>query len=228
MSIMTKPTDAYQSPHDVDDLPVYRSVSRAAVMSLVLAVVGLLGLMFPPLLVFAVAGLLLALVGLSTIRKYPDEYSGKLPAALGLLACGGILIGGIGLHSYVYATECPPDATRISFADLNPDNKNAPAVPPAEAVALDGKKVFIKGYVYPDGQGSDIKQFVLIPDLGTCCFGGDPAPTDMVLVTLRDPQRTVYNMRKRKLTGILKVNSHLRPAAGVDGVYYQMDAELIQ
>ena len=221
-------TQAYVSPDYVDDLPVYRSTSRAAVMSLVLAVISLAGLVFASLLVFAVAGLLLALVGLNSIRRYPNEYSGTVPGVLGLIACGGILIGGVIYHSYVYATECPADATRVSFYELNPADKNAPAVPPQDAIALHGKKIFIKGYVYPDGQRDNIKQFVLIPDLGTCCFGGQPRLTDMILVTLRDPQRTAYNQRKRKLTGELKVDMHLKPIQGVTGVYYQMDAESIQ
>ncbi len=225
----TMATDAYIAPKDIDDdLPVYRSVSRAAVLSVLLAVLSLTGLMFPSLLVFAAAGILLAYVALSGIRRYPDEYSGTVPAMIGLLGCTAILIGGIGYHSYVYATECPPDAQRISFYYLNPDDRNAPAVPPQRAVELDGKKVFLKGYVYPDGQGSGIKQFVLIPDLGTCCFGGQPKLTDMVLVTLRDPDRTAYNQRKRRLTGILSVDANLRPVEGVTGVFYQMDAEQIR
>jgi hypothetical protein len=218
----------YTPPDDIDELPAYRSVSRAAVMSLVIAAIALLGLVFASLLVFAVAGILLALVGLSTIRKYPQEYSGKIPAVLGLAACSAILVGGIARHSYVYATECPEDATRISFVNLNPESKLAPAVPPPQAVALDGKKIFIKGYVYPDGQRDNIKQFVLIPDLGTCCFGGQPRLTDMILVTLRDPQRTAYNQRRRKLTGVLKVDPNLKTVEGVTGVFYQMEAESMQ
>jgi hypothetical protein len=221
-------SEAYASPDVVDDLPAYRSTSRAAVMSLALAFISLAGLVFASLLVFAVAGMLLALVGLNSIRRYPNEYSGKIPGVLGLVACTSILIGGVIYHSYVYATECPPDATRVSFYELNPEDKNAPAVPTKYAVELHGKKIFIKGYVYPDGQRDNIKQFVLIPDLGTCCFGGQPRLTDMILVTLRDPQRTEYNQRKRKLTGQLKVDANLKPIKGVTGVYYQMDAESIQ
>jgi hypothetical protein len=82
--------------------------------------------------------------------------------------------------------------------------------------------------VFPDGQATGIKRFVLIPDLGTCCFGGDPKETDMVLVTLREPQRTQYNQRRRKLTGVLKVDPKLTPVQGVRGVYYQLDAESIE
>jgi hypothetical protein len=222
-------TQAYISPNEVeDDLPVYRSVSRAALMSLVLALVSLLGFVFPSLLVIAIAGLLLALVGMNSIRRHPEEYSGKVPAVLGAIACTVIFLGGVGYHSFVYATECPADAERVSFYDLNPPSKNDPAVPTEKAISLDGKKVFIKGYVYPDGQSSNIQTFVLIPDLGTCCFGGQPRLTDMILVTLRDPERTVYNQRKRGVTGILRVDPNLKPLQGLTGVYYQMEAEKIQ
>lgn len=229
-TMMSTPSDAYLPPHDVEpqDFAAYRSVSKAAVMSVVLGLFGLLGLIFPSLLVLAAAGIALAVLAFRSIQRYPNEYSGRWVAMLGLTLCVALLVGGSGLHAYEYATECPPDAQRIGFYELNPENRNAPAVPPPSAIALDGKKVFIKGYVYPDGQGSNIKQFVMIPDLGTCCFGGQPKLTDMVLVTLRDPHRTVYNQRKRKLTGILKVEPGLKPVSGVTGVYYQLDAESIQ
>lgn len=229
-SSMPTPSDAYLSPREIglEESAPYRTVSRAAIMSLVLGLFALLGLIFPSLLVLAAAGIALALVGLRSIKRYPEEYSGAPVALLGLTLCVALLLGGSGLHAYEYATECPPGAERISFYDLNPENRNAPPVPPAGAIALDGKKVFIKGYVYPDGQSTNIKQFVMIPDLGTCCFGGQPKLTDMVLVTLRDPVRTVYNQRKRKLTGILKVEPALKPVDGVTGVYYQLDVETIQ
>lgn len=229
-TMMSTPSDAYLPPHDVEpqDFAAYRSVSKAAVMSVVLGLFGLLGLIFPSLLVLAAAGIALAVLAFRSIKRYPNEYSGRWVAMLGLTLCVALLVGGSGLHAYEYATECPPDAQRIGFYELNPENRNAPAVPPPSAIALDGKKVFIKGYVYPDGQRGDIQTFVLIPDLGTCCFGGQPRLTDMILVTLRDPHRTVYNQRKRGVTGILKVDPDLKPLQGLTGVYYQMDAEKIR
>jgi hypothetical protein len=228
MSAMSPLSDAYLAPPNVDDVPVYRTLSRAAMLSPVLGLFGLAGLIFPSLLVLAVAGFALALIALGSIRRYPDEYTGKGVALFGLLFCGGLTFGGIVMHAVEYATEVPEGHARISFVDLNPDDRNAPAVPPARALALNGQKVFLKGYLYPDGQGADIKQFVLVPDLGTCCFGGQPKLTDMVLVTLRDPHKTVYNQRKRKLSGVLKVDPVLHPVSGVTGVYYELDAESIQ
>jgi hypothetical protein len=229
MSTLFTANDAYvPSPAVDDEVPVYRSISRAAVLSPVLALVALLGLIFPSLLALAAAGVLLAIVGILNIRRYPDEYSGLVPAVAGLVLNLVIGLGGATAHAVEYATEVPEGYQRISFVDLNPADRNAIAVPPPQALALDGKKIFIKGYVYPDGQSSGIKRFVMIPDLGTCCFGGQPRLTDMVLVTLRDPHRTVYNQRKRKVIGTLTVNTDLRPVNGVNGVYYQLDAEGIQ
>lgn len=204
--------------------------SKAALLAPILGVLALLSGMLVHYAVgylLAVGAIVLGLQGWYVVRKYPREFRGLVTAMVGLIISGLALIASASAQvTYIY--ECPPDAERISFVELNPENKNAPAIPPKSAVALDGKKVFIKGYVYPDGQSDNIKQFVLIPDMGTCCFGGDPRPTDMVLVTLRDPHRISYNWNKRKLTGILKVDADLRPAKGVKGVFYQMDVESIQ
>jgi hypothetical protein len=134
----------------------------------------------------------------------------------------------VAYHATVYATELPPGCQRISFADLQP-SKNAPQSPvPPEALDLNGKRVFVKGYVYPDGQQYNIKQFVLVPDMGTCCFGGQPKLTDMIQVTLRDPLRVEFARRLRRLAGTLTVDVRLKPVSGLHGVYYQLDADYVR
>jgi hypothetical protein len=51
--------------------------------------------------------------------------------------------------------ELPDGYQRIPFASLkSPDG--GPETPPPSALELDGKRVFVKGYMYPDGQESDI------------------------------------------------------------------------
>jgi hypothetical protein len=127
-------------------------------------------------------------------------------------------------HSFVYATELPPDHVRISFADLQPDERYPQLPIPPSAIDLDGKKVFIKGYVHPENSRRNIKQFVLVPDMGTCCFGGQPKLTDMIEVTLQDPLRIDYSFARRSLSGTLRVSTEKKPVSGLDGVYYQLDA----
>jgi hypothetical protein len=168
------------------------------------------------------------MVALGQLRRYPAELSGRLAALIGLALSVVLLIGGSVLHAVAYATEVPEGFQRISFADLQPV-REAPQLPVSpKALELNGQRVFIKGYLYPDGQQYNIKRFILIPDLGTCCFGGQPKLTDMVEVTLRDPLRTVFELRKRRLAGTLIVDTRLKPVSGVNGVYYRMDAEYVR
>jgi hypothetical protein len=208
----------------------YRAVSKAAVICVVLALLSLLGWLTPTALPLAAVGLLSGLLALGKIRRYPNELTGRTAALIGVVLNSLTLLGGIAFHSYVYATEVPdPDNTeRISFNDLQPDPKTPHAALPQRAFELNGKRVFIKGYVLPGDQQYGIKRFILVPDMGTCCFGGNPALTDMIEVTLRDPLRVDFALRKRKLAGIFQVDGQLRPAAGGRGVAYRLDADYVR
>ena len=213
---------------DEDDVQIYRAVSKSAVMCLTVGLLSGAALLFPLLLPLPVVGLVLGLVALAKLRRYPEELSGRTAAMLGIALNVVLLVGGVALHSVVYATEVPEGFQRISFAELQPVPE-APQMPiPPNTLELDGKKVFIKGYVYPDGQQYNIKRFILIPDMGTCCFGGQPKLTDMVEVTLRDPLRTIFERRKRRLAGTLTVDTRLKPVSGLGGVYYRLDAEYVR
>ncbi len=211
-----------------DEYRPYRAVSKAAVICLVLALVSLSAWLTATTLFLALAGVVFGLIALGKIRRYPDELTGRAAAVIGIVVSSLTLVGGGTLHAYIYATEVPEGCVRISFADLQPDPKRPQEPLPRRAFELDGKRVFIKGYVYPDGQQYNIKRFVLIPDMGTCCFGGQPALTDMIEVTLRDPLRVEFARRKRKFAGILKVDGRLKPVSGLGGVAYQLDAEYVR
>lgn len=203
----------------------YRAVSKAAIVSLVIGVLGLLALAGPMLVVIPLAGAFAGWRALAAIRRYPDELAGR-GLAFGAIALNGVLfLGGSTYHTAVYMTEVPEGAQRISFRDLQPtrDNPDLPVSP--RALELDGEYVFIKGYLYPDGQQHNIKRFILVPDMGTCCFGGQPKLTDMIEVTLRDPLRAHFAIRRRSLAGILRVDTDLKPVSGLGGVYYQLDAK---
>ena len=139
--------------------------------------------------------------------------------------CTSILITGTVYSSYVYATEVPEGFFRISFTELQP-NEGSPLPIPESALSLDGERIFVKGYVHPAvTRRKGIKQFVLVPDMGTCCFGGQPKLTDMIEVTLKDPLRVNYSLSQVKLAGTFKVSPIKKNVSGLDGVYYQLDAE---
>jgi hypothetical protein len=220
--------DSYD-PQDMGEAYVpYRALCRTAVASVIVGLLGLSALTAVPLLVLPLLGVVLGFWALRTIRRYPIEFSGRGLAIVGIVGNLLLLFGASTLHVVIYFTEVPEGATRISYRELQP-TRDAPELPvSARALELDGERVFVKGYVYPDGQRDNIRRFVMVPDLGTCCFGGQPKLTHMIEVTLRDPHRTFYSTRKRSLAGVLRVDSDLKPVSGLGGVYFQLDADYVR
>jgi hypothetical protein len=218
---------SYAEP-EFEQVASYKSISKAAVFSLGLGIFALAGFLFSGLLALALVGLGCGLYAISAIRRYPDEVTG-LPAAIaGVILCAVTFTGGTAMHVIEYATELPEgytSAERRHFWELQPD-KSRPELPVSPtAIELSGQKIFIKGYVHPEFNRGDVKKFVLVPDMGTCCFGGQPKPTDMIEVTLRDPHRIRYNTRLRKVAGVFRVDPAPQPVKGFGGIYYQLDAE---
>jgi hypothetical protein len=208
----------------------YRSVSKAAVFALVTAVLALLGLLLPALLLFAVLAAVLGLVALRNLRRYPDELTGRTAAVLGLIGGVVLFVSGTAMHTYIYMTEVPEGYQRISFSELQTDED--PMIMGAAALPseLDGKRIFIKGYVHPGVSDlGEIRRFILVPDMGTCCFGGQPALTDMVEVRIVGERGVRYSQRKRKFAGTFRVSPRLKQVAGgLTGGYYELDADYVK
>jgi hypothetical protein len=214
---------------DEMEMQPYRALSRSAVISVVLAIIGLLGYLFEPMLVVAAAGFVMGLIALQAIRKYPLEYSGRGAALFGVVVSGTIFITGAAWHTYVYFTEVQEGYERISFSQLQPDYVNEPDKPiPSQALALNGKKVFVKGYThkYSQGQGK-VDHFILVPDLGECCFGDKVTkPTHMIEVKIINPEyRVTYALRRLKLHGVFHASEYPVDNFGVGGVHYFMQAD---
>lgn len=214
---------------DVVDYP-YRAISRAAVASILLILPAALGLVqaFAPMLVFAFIGVAVAIAALRTISRYPDEYGGRAIAMTGLVLNGLLLIGGVAEHSYVYATEVPDGYSRISFYDLQ-QPEPLPDIPTNRAVEIDGEAIFLKGYIHPSSGSGMLRRFILVPDLGTCCFGGQPRSTDMIEVTLTGGQTVKAGLTKLKLAGKFMLNPQAQKAADFDNqIFYQMRVDQLR
>lgn len=220
---------ALSAPTDAAALP-YRALSRGAVASLVLALLGLPGLIptFELMLAFAGFGLLVALIARGTIRRYPNEYSGRLLAVGGILLNGALLFGGVGMHAYIYLTEVPDGFERVGFYELQtPESR--PDAPTARAMEVDGKDIFVKGYIHPASGSGQLRRFVLVPDLGTCCFGGEPRSSSMIEVTLAGGQTVRASNLRVKLAGKFAVNKHLQQSRDFDNVvFYRLQAEMVK
>lgn len=207
---------------------VYQSVSRAAVSSLVLGFLGLTSFLFVPLLLLPILGFAFSLLAFRAFRRFPDELFGRPIAVIGGVACGATLILSPLYHGYVYMTEVPEGYMRVNFSDLK-SGYGRPDAPTEEALLLDGQKVFLKGYIHPSSMDTVMsKRFVLVPDLGTCCFGKQPPLTHMVEVSLRGDQYARKSYRKQRLAGTLRVNRNLKEVDGLTGVFYQLKADILK
>jgi hypothetical protein len=210
----------FDAVRTADESISYRAVHTGAILGLVLgaltATFTLISWGSTPQLIFisllnAIAAIF-CLWSLATIRREPDLFTGAPIAMLGLVVSVFFLVAGAGYGGYVYATEVPEGYARISFNGMKPDelDERSGVAVPAEIAAMDGKKVFIKGYIRPDSvtQRIGIKEFLLVRDNNQCCFGDisavkyyDQVDVDMTgsrTVDFRDG--AVYRMG-----GILKV-----------------------
>jgi len=213
----------------------YRSLSRSAVIALILSFVSLLAFFVPWMLVLPVVSVVLGLTALSTIRRYPEEYSGAGAALVSVGISTGVFLLATTWHVVDYATEVPEGYARISFAELQPDMKNPnslvmsrDAILPKRAEELHGKQVFIKGYMHPGvSQLGKVDHFILVPDMGTCCFGGQPKATDMIEVKIKpDASRVKYSTRTLKLAGKFVLSNRSTQFGDLHSVVYHLEADV--
>ena len=212
---------------ETTDYADYRALSAAAIATLVVGILSLTAFLHPWFFAMPVAGIILGIVALKKIRANSAELTGELVAKAGLVMCLVFGIAGPSYQGYVYATEVPDWAQRISYAELQPDEAVKGQVIPPSAVSLNGKKVFIKGYIYPGQQTDGIKQFILCRDQGDCCFGGNPKITDRIQVTLAAPQTVSFASRQFKVAGTFRIEP-TKTADSIGAVYYHLDADYVQ
>ncbi len=185
----------------------YRSVSKTAVMTLVFAILSMSVWLSSVFLIFPAIGFILGVFALLGFRRFPDELIGRPVAKYSFGFCALSLVGGIAYHVYSYNTEVPPDYQRISFSILKPQGPTPFATATEE---LDGKKVFIKGYVRPSQLRRNLKNFILVGDFGQCCFGGSPKMTNVIAVTLEGKLRVDYGWGLRHIGGVFHLNKRPR------------------
>ena len=216
----------------------YQPVSGGAVASLVLGLLS--GLVFLAghdsfqtclmMCPIPVLGLAIGLRTLSRIRSMPESLGGKRLATAGTLLSGFCLVAGLGYSGHVYATEVPAGYTRTSFSEFRPDEvelRGEVLVPP-DVAELDGKKVFIKGYMRADStsQRRNIRGFLLVRDNYECCFGDLSKVKfyDQVLVKTGPSLHLNFSTRVLRVGGTLHVHPENIPK-GPGHPAYTLDAD---
>jgi hypothetical protein len=223
---MEKSMTVQESVADLpEEIVAYRPISPAASISVgtgllaLLAAVLVFDLGAATFIVASVVGLITGYRGLSAVRRYDMAGRGAAKAGLGLSVLA--LVTGAGIMAYHAANEVPEGCVPISYEPLQ--SKGGELIPES-AKQLDGKKVYIKGYMYPGEQTTGIKEFVLCRDNGTCCFGGQPKLTDMIQVKLKEPLALDYHTGLRYIAGNFKVQQDTAPGS-LGTVLYQLEAD---
>lgn len=205
----------------------YKALSVAAVLSVVIALCGTVGYYFWGLLVIPIIGAFFGIFGLRSIKKYSGELTGRTLAIAGIVLNAVIFLTATAQHIYIYATEVPDGYTRTAFRSLM-GPKNADNYPTPEAIDLDGEQIFIKGYVHLASVSSNSsRNFILVPDYATCCFGKDPPLTHMIEVIMLNDLVVKPSTKRLSLAGTFSCSTVLKQKNGVEGVYYQLEVDQI-
>jgi len=63
-----------------------------------------------------------------------------------------------------------------------------------------------------------LQRFVLCKDMGDCCFGGNPKPTDMIVVEMDGHSRVDFRSGMVAVAGVFRTHADVG-AAGLNPVY---------
>ena len=187
-SLFDSPAPATVAPSPATNTFDYHPVPILAPVSLFLGITSLFAFI-------TIGGLPIALIGLAVsawcllrILRSDGVMGGRMFATAGLILSAVSFVGGAVTQSVLYANEVPEGYTRMNFTDDISKKgfviENGYRMPHPDVMALDGEKIFLKGYMYPSGRTEDFAAFVFCRDSGDCCFGGTPKLEDMIVVTM--------------------------------------------
>ena len=197
----------------------YKEINTLSILSIVAAVLSVLGFFFKPLILLAAVGLLLGYLAFRKILKAPEETGGFVLATLGMGLSTVLGISAVIFQVWFYYHNAPPGYEVVAFDDMAFDKKGK--VRP-EILALDGKKVYITGYMFPTDRQAGIEEFQLVRLLAHCKFcspGTNPA--DMIAVSLENGMSVSFRANKIVgVGGILYVDPEFKPGE----IPYSMEA----
>ena len=223
MSSVKLGSDQMENMQNLD----YRTVSKAAVVCVVFMILGLLAFVFSGFVILPFLSLGFGIIALINFKRFPDQLSGSVVTRVAMVISAIVFVSSLTMHMYIYATEVKDGYERISFYELKP-KRNEPTPYAANAIEIDGKKVFLKGYVRPGLKKNKLKKFILVGDFGDCCFGGSPKISEVVAVTLKDDDQYVnYGYRLRRIHGDFKLHKRAKTVREKDlpHIIYEIEAD---
>lgn len=97
---------------------------------------------------------------------------------------------------------------------------------PERIKKLSGKKVLMTGFMLPIDEVKNIKEFLLVQSLWSCCYGQPPDIHGIVRVVMPKDRRTDYFFDPLKVIGTFKVEATILDGYCVD--IYQLHVESLE
>ena len=135
-----------------------------------------------------------------------------------------------------FETEGPDGALRVSYDDLDllkvlnmePVTTDAPDLLPDWLKSLDGKRVRVRGFMYPTFEERGLTRFILARDNQICCFGRDAKVYDLVRVGMKKDETTDYIQgRPFDVVGVFRITPEVF-GDELDRLYAIEDAVVIE
>ena len=91
---------------------------------------------------------------------------------------------------------------------------------------LDGKTVMMTGFMLPIDEVENIKEFLLVQSLWSCCYGQPPDINGTVRVVMKGKKRIDYKFDPIKIVGTFKIKATVEDGFCVD--IYQLDTDNVE
>lgn len=226
---MAQATSTYVSPASDDAFELaYRRPCRTAWVAGIAGLLSLGALGDLRLIPLSLVALILGPLGILLIGKHKEEFTGLKMAWIGALIGPLTLVGSFVSDQVRFRMSVPEDYAAMDWYDLEPENPNSMEIISEKAIELAGEKVYLRGYVYPGAVRTNLQQFILVRDSGTCCFGGQPKLTDMVVVKFVNDERINYSWWPRTLGGTLQIRPPGKQFSGLQLGAYYLEADFLK
>ena len=98
---------------------------------------------------------------------------------------------------------------RLTFADISSWDLDPNDIRVPESIAaLHGRTVDLVGYMIPYGDQDAVKEFMIVRDLGACCFGQAPMPHHVVECRFEEGKTTAYAPGPVRVRGTFRIEEH--------------------
>jgi hypothetical protein len=97
---------------------------------------------------------------------------------------------------------------------------------PGAVKKLDGQKVLMTGFMLPIDAVENIREFLLVESLWSCCYGQPPDINGTVRVVLKGESRTDYMFEPIKMIGTFRVEPTIEDGFCVD--VFQLEVERVE